>query len=71
MSYWSWVLAITGIFGIVLVGNQSLWGWPILFINEMLWLGYSISTAQYGFFFMSIAYSVVYVRSFLLWKRTK
>ena len=68
-EYWSYLLAFIGVSGNVLVGRKTIWGWPILFINECLWIIYALTTQQYGFIFAAIAYGVVYVKSFLHWKR--
>lgn len=66
---WSWVLAIVGVLGIFLVGQKTIWGWPLLFVNECLWIAYALQTKQYGFIFAAIVYAAVYVKSYLLWKR--
>jgi nicotinamide riboside transporter PnuC len=66
---WSWVLAIVGIFGIFLVGQKTIWGWPLLLINECLWIVYAIQTEQYGFIFAAIVYGLVYIKSYLFWKK--
>lgn len=66
---WSWVLACIGIAGIFLVGRKTIWGWLILCVNECLWIAYALSTDQYGFIFMAVAYAAVYIKSFIHWKR--
>lgn len=66
---WSWVLACIGITGIYFVGRKTVWGWVVLFVNELLWVGYAIETEQYGFIFSALAYGIVYVRSFIHWRR--
>ncbi len=65
---WSWLLAFIGVSGIFLVGRKTIWGWLILCLNEMLWTIYALQTDQYGFIFMSTAYTIVYIRSFLRWR---
>ena len=69
MQYWSWVLAVIGVTGIFFVGRKTIWGWHILLINETLWITYAVITKQYGFIFSALAYGVVYVKSYLLWRR--
>ena len=69
MTYWSYVLGIIGVTGIFFVGRQSVWGWLVLLVNECIWIAYSITTKQYGFIFMAVAYSIVYIKSFRQWKR--
>lgn len=66
---WSWLLAAIGITGIFLVGRKTIWGWPILFVNEFLWIAYALSTKQYGFIVMALAYAAVYIKSFMHWRK--
>ncbi len=66
---WSWVLAVIGVTGIFFVGRKTIWGWHILLLNETLWITYAVITKQYGFIFSALAYGVVYVKSYLLWRR--
>jgi hypothetical protein len=66
---WSWVLAVIGVTGIFLVGRKTIWGWPILFANEFLWIAYAILTKQYGFIAMALAYAAVYIKSFMHWRK--
>jgi hypothetical protein len=68
-QYWSWVLAAVGVTGIYFVGRKTIWGWLVLLINECIWIAYALATDQYGFIFMATAYSIVYIRSYLLWRR--
>jgi hypothetical protein len=66
---WSWVLAAIGVTGIFLVGQKTVWGWLILCANECLWIAYALTTKQYGFIFMAVAYALVYIKSFVHWRR--
>jgi hypothetical protein len=66
---WSWILAVLGITGIFLVGRKTIWGWLVLCANEILWVTYAIVTKQYGFIAMAIAYVLVYLKSYIHWKR--
>jgi hypothetical protein len=66
---WSWVLACIGITGIYFVGRKTVWGWIVLLVNELLWMGYAIDTEQYGFIFSALAYGIVYIKSFIHWRR--
>ena len=68
-QYWSWILAAVGVTGIYFVGRKTIWGWLVLLINECIWIAYALATDQYGFIFMATAYSIVYIRSYLLWRR--
>jgi hypothetical protein len=66
---WSWILAVIGVSGIFLVGRKTITGWLILSLNECLWTVYGIVTKQYGFIFMATAYTAVYIKSFIHWKK--
>jgi len=69
MEYWSWVLAAIGVAGIYFVGKKTIWGWLVLLFNEIIWIAYATATQQYGFIVSAIAYAIVYVRSYLHWKK--
>ena len=66
---WSWVLAAIGVAGIFLVVRKTIWGWLILCVNEVLWIAYALATKQYGFIAMAIAYAIVYIKSYISWKK--
>jgi hypothetical protein len=66
---WSWILAIIGVTGIFFVGRKTVWGWLVLLLNECLWTIYAVQTDQYGFILMSTAYSAIYIKSFIHWRR--
>lgn len=66
---WSWVLGTIGVAGIYFVGRKTVWGWIVLLSNEVLWITYALITKQYGFIFSAIAYGIVYVKSFLHWRK--
>jgi nicotinamide riboside transporter PnuC len=66
---WSYVLAAIGVTGIFFVGRKTIWGWLILLLNECIWVAYALATKQYGFILMATAYSAVYIKSYLLWRK--
>jgi len=66
---WSWILAAIGVTGIFFVGRKTIWGWLILLLNECIWIAYALATDQYGFIVMATAYSAVYIKSFIAWKK--
>ena len=68
MGYWSYVLAAIGVTGIFFVGRKTIWGWLVLCINEAIWIAYAIATKQYGFIIMALAYTAVYIKSYMGWK---
>lgn len=65
---WSYILAVIGVAGIFLVGRKTIWGWPILLLNECIWIAYALATDQYGFIIMATAYSAVYIKSYFKWR---
>ena len=67
--YWSYILAVIGVTGIFFVGRKTIWGWHILLLNETLWITYAVITKQYGFIFSALAYGIVYVKSYMLWRK--
>ena len=69
MELWSWVLAAIGVTGIFFVGKKVIWAWLVLLVNECIWIAYAIATEQYGFIVMATAYAIVYIRSYLAWKK--
>jgi hypothetical protein len=66
---WSYVLAAIGVTGIFFVGRKTIWGWFVLLFNEVLWIAYALITNQYGFILSAIAYAIVYIKSYLLWRK--
>jgi nicotinamide riboside transporter PnuC len=68
MGYWSYVLAAIGVTGIFFVGRKTIWGWLVLCINEVIWIAYALATKQYGFIIMAVAYTAVYIKSYMGWK---
>jgi len=68
---WSWILATVGVIGIFFVGRKTIWGWFVLLFNECLWTIYATQTKQYGFIVASIAYAIVYIRSYFHWSKER
>ena len=66
---WSYVLAAIGVTGIFFVGRKTIWGWFVLLFNEVLWIAYALITNQYGFILSAIAYAIVYIKSYTLWRQ--
>lgn len=66
---WSYILAAVGVTGIFFVGRKTIWGWLILLTNECIWIAYALATKQYGFILMATAYSAVYIKSFIGWRK--
>jgi len=66
---WSWFLATLGIAGLVLAGNKNKVGWALGVLTQVFWIAYAIATKQYGFILGALAYSYVYGRNYLKWRR--
>jgi nicotinamide riboside transporter PnuC len=69
MEWYSWVLAVIGVSGIYFVGRKKKWAWLCLIFNECLWIIFALATKQYGFIFAALAYTAVYIKSFLRWSK--
>jgi hypothetical protein len=69
MEWYSWVLAVIGVSGIYFVGRKKKWAWLWLIFNECLWIIFALVTEQYGFIFAALAYTAVYIKSFLRWSK--
>lgn len=59
---WSFVLAVIGITGLLLAGSPRtrLTGWAVGWAAQVLWVGYALTTGQYGFLLSAFAYGAVY-----------
>ena len=69
MEYWSYLLVAIGVSGIFLVGRKTIVGWLVLCANECLWIVYAVTTKQYGFIIGAIVYGIVYVKSYIGWRK--
>ena len=68
-NYASYVLAASGVAAIYFIGRKRIWGWIWATLNEAMWIYYAVTTRQYGFIFAAVAYSVVYIKSYVHWKK--
>ena len=68
-EYASYVLAASGVAAIYFIGKKRIWGWIWATLNEAMWIYYAVTTKQYGFILAAIAYSVVYIKSYMYWKK--
>lgn len=69
MTWWSIILAAVGIAGLYVAGRKLWWGWLIGLGAQVLWVAYAVATRQWGFIASALAYSVVYGRNALAWRR--
>ena len=66
--WWSWLLMIVGVTGLVFAAKKLWWAWLIGLFSEVLWVVYAIVTNQLGFIIFAVVYAVVYARNAYLWK---
>lgn len=64
---WSWLLMAVGVTGLYLAGRKSWVGWAVGLGAQVLWLGYSITTEQWGFLVSCFVYGAVYIRNLRAW----
>ena len=67
--WWSWALAAIGCTGIYLAGKQNKWGWALGVGAQVLWMGYAITTKQYGFCLTAVVYGFIQTKNFLMWRK--
>lgn len=68
MVIWSFALSFVGVLGLFLAGKRMKIGWLVALSNEVLWLAYTIATAQWGFLIAISIYSFVYVQNYVRWR---
>jgi nicotinamide riboside transporter PnuC len=69
IQYGSWCLAPFGLMGMYVVGRKKTWGWIISMVTQALWATYAVGTGQFGFLLGTVSYFVIYLRSWLKWRR--
>lgn len=68
---WQFVLSALGVLGLYLAGKRLTAGWAVGLVAQVIWVGYSIATEQWGFIPASIAYGYVYARNWWSWRPKK
>lgn len=66
---WSWALTIVGVTCFFLAGKKVWWAWYVGILCQVLWLGYSLATQQWGFLVGVGLYSWVYAKNCIAWTR--
>lgn len=69
--WWSWLLALLGLFGLWLAGNRNMWAWRIGIAVQVLWVAYALTTRQWGFIASALGYAGVNLRNLLKWRRER
>jgi hypothetical protein len=67
-AYLPWLLSAITIWMTLLAGNKHPRAWEVGLVNQALWLGWIVATANWGFLPMNVALWVVYMRNHLKWK---
>ena len=68
---WSWLLTAVGLTCFFLAGRKVWWAWHVGIAGQVLWLAYSLTTAQWGFLAGVIAYTAVYTKNAHAWTRER
>lgn len=68
LQWWSWILTGAGVIVQYLAGQKRALAWWIGLCAQALWLGYAITTHQWGFIGSVAAYTYVYTRNIRLWR---
>lgn len=65
----SWIISITSVIMIYLMGNKWKYA-PLLGIfNQVLWYVLILQTKQYGLFLGVTGYTVIHIRNMLKWSK--
>ena len=65
----SWVLSVTSVLMLWLMGKKSKWGPRLGLANQILWVVYVLTTDQYGLLAGVIAYAVIHAINIWKWER--
>ena len=64
----SWLLSITSVIMLWLMGNKNKYAPYVGIFNQGLWIFYVITTKQYGLLLGVIMYLVVHIRNAVKWR---
>jgi len=65
----AWILSATSALMLWQMGNKSIWGPRLGIVNQMLWIGYVVLTAQWGLMPGVVIYTILHIRNLLKWRR--
>jgi len=66
-DYMQWILSISSIAMLWLMGNKNKYAPLVGLLSQMLWIYYAISIAQYGLLIGVIGYTIVHIRNSYMW----
>lgn len=67
--WWSWLLALIGSAGYLLVVRGSRWGLVVGLLVQLLWFAYAVATRQWGFLVSASLFTGVNVFGLVRWWR--
>lgn len=62
-NQWSWLLSVSSMSTIFLAGTHPIYAWVWGIFSQVLWVGYGITTKQYGFIVTAIFFAALYSRN--------
>lgn len=66
-----YILSIIGVTALLIIGRNHWAGWILAFTNECLWIGFAITTKQYGFILGAVFYGTVNAYNAIRWRNLK
>lgn len=66
-----WLLAVVGMAGVALAGQRRTrgYGWIVGMGVQVLWIGYALTTHQYGFILSALGFGAINTWNFITWYR--
>ncbi len=64
-----WILSITTVIGMILIGYKSNKGHVVLILNQGLWAWFAISTENHGLLPLTVILFFVYLRNWWVWRK--
>lgn len=69
VKYLPWLISITTIYMIFLVGNKDIKGWIVSFFCQFLWAAFIIASSSWGLIPLNIAMWYLTARNYILWRK--
>lgn len=67
LQVWSWLLTITNVVGLYLVGRKHIAGWVVGVTAQLFLLTYALVTQQSGFVAAALIYGTMHARNWYRW----
>ena len=65
----SWILSITSVIMLWLMGNKNKYAPYVGIFNQMLWIYFVLTTKQYGLLLGVVMYLIVHIRNAVKWQK--